>query len=303
MLCDLDPPFAVPPLLDDRQTCHDLYVTPVDQSDGELLSSLHGALVEYQLDRRLTLRRVQAGHIAADDVARNVRGGACVAPQWRLIGRTVIGAGSDNDYCEGDRHRHTETTRHRLPLPQQPLAQKTRAMFDALHCPGVAPDSDRIRAQSDSAPYSNASDSSNGAWRISSTCTTRSSSTPEWNCSSTFDIIESVFECLCDRVAEGREKRCPLHPLLSVTEGPVWVQLDHLFPNVPLERRKPSTGTLNVQGDVPGELRKWERATDGRWLGVVDYAISYTDERSDHYELPGQLVPAWAIRPRNDSTA
>ncbi len=101
-----------------------------------------------------------------------------------------------------------------------------------------------------------------------------------------------MFQCLCDRVAEGREKRCPLRPLLSVTEG-----------SVPLERRKPSAGALNVRGDVPGELRKWERAADGRWLGVVDYAISYTDERSDHYELTGQLVPAWAICPRDDSTA
>ncbi|MFC6870512.1 hypothetical protein [Haloechinothrix salitolerans] len=97
-------------------------------------------------------------------------------------------------------------------------------------------------------------------------------------------------------MAEGREKRCPLHPLLSVTEGLVWVQLDHLFPNVPLECRKPSAGGLNVRGDVPGELRKWERAADGRWLGVVDYAISYTDERG-----PGTIGTSAAVRPARGS--
>ena len=58
---------------------------------------------------------------------------------------------------------------------------------------------------------------------------------------------------------------------------PVWVDLDQLYGPAP-EDVKPWPGGnlvhgLVLTGQVPGRLRQWGRATDGRWVGLVDFTV------------------------------
>lgn len=57
----------------------------------------------------------------------------------------------------------------------------------------------------------------------------------------------------------------------------VWVDLDVLYGPPPADAEPNPDGVLSqglvLRGRVPGVLRKWGRAADGRWLGVVNFCI------------------------------
>lgn len=79
---------------------------------------------------------------------------------------------------------------------------------------------------------------------------------------------------------------------------PVWVRLDRLFPRPEDAPRRVVIDGLDLLGDVPGFLVRWERAAQGEWLAVVNYSIRYADGRSRQYSATQQLVPAHIVRPR-----
>lgn len=81
---------------------------------------------------------------------------------------------------------------------------------------------------------------------------------------------------------------------------PVWVRLDALFPRDPAGSWRTVPDGLDPQGAVPGFLSGWFRTVDGRWLGVVNYAVPYADGRRNRVLLRDQLVPAEAMSPRAD---
>jgi hypothetical protein len=56
-------------------------------------------------------------------------------------------------------------------------------------------------------------------------------------------------------------------------------------------------GLMVATGRVPGLLKRWARATDGRWFGRVNFKITdkYGAEVTEHTSV---LVPAHALRPR-----
>jgi hypothetical protein len=56
---------------------------------------------------------------------------------------------------------------------------------------------------------------------------------------------------------------------------PVWVDLDQLYPVPDDGRTMPNdlTDLLVLTGRVHGRLRDWRRATDGRWIGLVDFTL------------------------------
>jgi len=74
---------------------------------------------------------------------------------------------------------------------------------------------------------------------------------------------------------------------------PVWVNLAHAF-------GPPATGNhgqgYRFVGEVRGELHEWVRTTAG-WYGLVEFDPGWRTR------LLRQLVPAIAIRPRDDDRA
>jgi hypothetical protein len=89
----------------------------------------------------------------------------------------------------------------------------------------------------------------------------------------------------------------PLPPL----DRPVWVDLDQLY-GEPDEGTAavddpPPGGYLKATGRVPGLLKRWARAIDGRWFGRVDFSVcdSYGAVQARH---EGVLVPAAALSVR-----
>lgn len=54
---------------------------------------------------------------------------------------------------------------------------------------------------------------------------------------------------------------------------------------------------LDMTGQVRGLLTGWHRSVDGDWLALVNFSIPYADGRRQMH-LSGQLVPAYALRPR-----
>ncbi|MBW0090365.1 hypothetical protein I4I73_16390 [Pseudonocardia sp. KRD-184] len=90
----------------------------------------------------------------------------------------------------------------------------------------------------------------------------------------------------------------PLRPL----DRPVWVDLDKLYgepddSTAGVDDPDPG-GYLKATGRVPGTLKWWNRAVDGRWFGRVDFAVcdSYGAVQAYHQ---GVLVPAAALSPRH----
>jgi hypothetical protein len=79
---------------------------------------------------------------------------------------------------------------------------------------------------------------------------------------------------------------------------PVWVDLDQLYGPAP-DGVGPWPGGnlvhgLVLSGKVPGRLRQWGRAVDGRWVGFVDFTVP-----DHHGALAGRMqrvvVPAEAL--------
>jgi hypothetical protein len=78
----------------------------------------------------------------------------------------------------------------------------------------------------------------------------------------------------------------------------VWVNLPALFP-------EPSTSSvasgLVIDEVAPGGLHRWERTADGQWIGVVTIVMRRADGST--FKAADQLVPALALRPRNEQRA
>jgi hypothetical protein len=56
---------------------------------------------------------------------------------------------------------------------------------------------------------------------------------------------------------------------------------------------------LDLVQEVSGALTGWYRGSDGRWYGLVSFAVPYLGlVSSSGLELADQLVPATALRPR-----
>jgi hypothetical protein len=85
-------------------------------------------------------------------------------------------------------------------------------------------------------------------------------------------------------------------------DRPVWVHLDRLYgpPESPGDAiADPVPGGLLVAtGRVPGLLKRWTRAVDGRWFGRVNFAVcdAYGAVMAEHLAV---LVPAAALSPRD----
>jgi hypothetical protein len=81
-------------------------------------------------------------------------------------------------------------------------------------------------------------------------------------------------------------------------DKPVWVDLDRLYPTpdeTDAPTGEPPSGRLLVAtGRVPGVLRYWARAVDGRWFGKVTFTVvdSYGAVVAEHRDT---LVPAAAL--------
>jgi hypothetical protein len=104
-----------------------------------------------------------------------------------------------------------------------------------------------------------------------------------------------------ERGATGSWARCGAQPIDAerYLDRPVWVDLDVLYG--PAGPDSPATGPLHeglvLSGRVPGVLKLWARAIDGRWTGIVDFAIH------DRYgavvvQACRVVVPAAALAPQ-----
>jgi hypothetical protein len=88
-------------------------------------------------------------------------------------------------------------------------------------------------------------------------------------------------------------------------DRPVWVHLDLLYgpPESPDPIADPVPGGLLVAtGRVPGLLKRWTRAADGRWFGRVNFTVcdAYGEVVAEHLAV---LVPASALTERHSETA
>lgn len=91
-------------------------------------------------------------------------------------------------------------------------------------------------------------------------------------------------------------------PLEHKALPPVWVQLEAINVRVPGMPKHVAPEGLDMSGQVRGLLERWYQSGDGDWLGFVNFSIPYADGRRDKLKLSGQLVPAYALRPREDDS-
>jgi hypothetical protein len=81
-------------------------------------------------------------------------------------------------------------------------------------------------------------------------------------------------------------------------DRPVWVDLDRLYgepdDGTAVVDDPPPGGYLKATGRVPGLLKRWARAVDGRWFGRVDFSVcdSHGAVQARHESV---LVPAVAL--------
>jgi hypothetical protein len=81
-------------------------------------------------------------------------------------------------------------------------------------------------------------------------------------------------------------------------DRPVWVDPDRLYgepdEGIAGVDDPPPGGYLKATGRVPGLLKRWARAVDGRWFGRVDFSVcdSYGAVQARHESV---LVPAAAL--------
>jgi hypothetical protein len=80
---------------------------------------------------------------------------------------------------------------------------------------------------------------------------------------------------------------------------PVWVSLRLLYGPQPERPTFRHGQALDLAQEVSGLLTGWYRGSDGRWYGLVSFAVPYLGlVPSVGLELTDQLVPADALRPR-----
>jgi hypothetical protein len=94
----------------------------------------------------------------------------------------------------------------------------------------------------------------------------------------------------------------PVAPPAPPLDRPVWVDLVQLYgepdpSTAPIADDPVPGGYLHVSGRVPGLLKRWARATDGRWFGRVNFAVcdAYGAVLARHENA---LVPAAALAER-----
>jgi hypothetical protein len=80
---------------------------------------------------------------------------------------------------------------------------------------------------------------------------------------------------------------------------PVWVNLDALFHRDPDASRHVIETGLDLTGRVHGRLHGRFPSVDGRWLGVVNFEISYADGRPTKLHVVDQLLPFSVIEERD----
>lgn len=80
----------------------------------------------------------------------------------------------------------------------------------------------------------------------------------------------------------------------------VWVHLDLLWQRPGRGERRMVVDGLDATGRVPGMLLGWLRTSDGLWLGEVHVEIGYIDGRRHREIWNKQLIPAWALSPREN---
>lgn len=89
------------------------------------------------------------------------------------------------------------------------------------------------------------------------------------------------------------------HEDLNLT--PVWVLLDSLCIRVPGAPMHTMVDGLDMTGQVSGLLRSWHKTAKGDWLGMVNYSVPYADPHQGKLRLSNQLVPSYALRPRESA--
>lgn len=83
----------------------------------------------------------------------------------------------------------------------------------------------------------------------------------------------------------------------------VWVVLDGICVRVPGAPSHVAPDGLDMTGQVPGLLSAWHKTVKGDWLGLVNFSVPYADGRRHKLRLSNQLVPAYALRPREGGPA
>ena len=81
---------------------------------------------------------------------------------------------------------------------------------------------------------------------------------------------------------------------------PVWVKLAALSIRRPDARapEQPPRNSLDMTAETSGLLQQWLRTSTGEWIGIVDYEVPFANNERKPLWLEGQLVPAYALRPR-----
>jgi len=81
---------------------------------------------------------------------------------------------------------------------------------------------------------------------------------------------------------------------------PVWVALRVCYGLQPGASVFRHGQALDLGQEVSGVLAGWYRGSDGRWYGLVSFAVPYLGlVASGELDLTDQLVPADALRPRS----
>lgn len=97
----------------------------------------------------------------------------------------------------------------------------------------------------------------------------------------------------------------PTPPPPQSLDRPVWVDLDRLYgepgKSLEIDGQLPA-GLLVATGRVPGLLKRWIRAVDGRWFGLVDFALcdayGAVQARVERAPVPGAVLSIREMEPR-----
>jgi hypothetical protein len=92
----------------------------------------------------------------------------------------------------------------------------------------------------------------------------------------------------------------------SWLDVPVFVDLDQLYGPAPGDVKPWPGGNLVhglvLIGKVPGRLRQWGRAVDGRWMGLVDFTVcdhhGATAARMERVVVPAEALSEMEMPPQ-----
>lgn len=84
---------------------------------------------------------------------------------------------------------------------------------------------------------------------------------------------------------------------------PVWVDLERLLAHPADTPNRVAGDGLDLTGEAPGFVQDWIRSDKGMWLAVTSYAVRYVDGRPRPYQADRQLLPLYAVRPREVTVA